>query len=108
MNQRWPEGRYADPDAARARYEADTSAARRSAREALRADLPAAHLGLAVTVIACLLVGAAWSPAAAWAVAGAFAALFTIVLTTRLVTGKGIRSAVRTAYTATFGWADWI
>ncbi|MEU4884709.1 hypothetical protein OIE82_18020 [Streptomyces althioticus] len=39
---------------------------------------------------------------------GAFAALFTIVLTTRLVTGKGMRSAVRTAYTAAFGWANWI
>jgi hypothetical protein len=107
VNQRWPEGRCAEPDAARARYEADLSTARRSARE-LRADLPTAHLGLAVTVIACLLVGAAWSPAAAWAVAGAFAALFTLVLTTRLVTGKGIRSAVRTAHTATFGWANWI
>ncbi|WP_406716732.1 hypothetical protein [Streptomyces althioticus] len=108
MNQRWPEGRCADPDAARARYEADLSTARRSAREALRADLPAAHLGLAVTVIACPLVGAAWSPAAAWTVAGAFAALFTLVLTTRLVTGKGIRPAVRTAHTAAFGWANWI
>ncbi|MEU5465229.1 hypothetical protein ACH4KU_30385 [Streptomyces althioticus] len=44
MNQRWPEGRYADP-----------------------------------------------------AIAVAFVALFTIVLTTRLVTGKGVRPSLRTA-----------
>ncbi len=51
MHQQWPEGPHAGPDAARARYTADMRASRRSAREALRADLPTAHLGLVVTVI---------------------------------------------------------
>jgi hypothetical protein len=42
--------------AARARYNRDLQQARRTLREALRSDLPAAHMGLGVTVIALIVV----------------------------------------------------
>lgn len=108
MHQRWPEGPHADPDAARARYNAGVRESRRSVRDFFRTDMPAAHLGAAVTVFACVLAGVAWSPAAAMIVAGVFAALFTVALTVGRLTGRRGRNAVRTAYKVTFGWTSWV
>ncbi|WP_145829510.1 hypothetical protein [Streptomyces sp. T12] len=81
---------------------------RRSVRDFFRTDVRAAHLGAAVTVLACVVVGVAWSPATAMIVAGVFAALFTVALTVGLLTGRRGLNAVRTAYKVTFGWTSWL
>lgn len=81
---------------------------RRSARDFFRTDMPAAHLGAAVTVLACVLVGVAWSPATAVIVAAVFATLFVVALTAGLLTGRRGRNAVRAAYKVTFGWTSWV
>ncbi|NXY95777.1 hypothetical protein HYE82_15535 [Streptomyces sp. BR123] len=79
-----------------------------SVRGALRTDLPAAHLGLAVTIIALLVVasfsGIRWT----LIISAAFAAWFLLALAViHLGSGRGW-DAVRRAYIATFGWGNWI
>ncbi|MFF4658931.1 hypothetical protein [Streptomyces sp. NPDC001381] len=81
---------------------------RHPVREALRSDLPAAHMGLGVTVIALIVIasfsGARWT----LIVAGAFAAWFLLALAViHIGSGRGW-DAVRRAYIATFGWGNWI
>ncbi|MGR4884229.1 hypothetical protein ACIPUC_33125 [Streptomyces sp. LARHCF249] len=91
-----------------ARYNQDIHDERHSVREALRADLPAAHMGLGVTVIILIVVasfsGFRWT----LIVAGAFVAWFILALAVvRVGSGRGW-DAVRRAYIATFGWGNWI
>ncbi|MGV9274504.1 hypothetical protein [Streptomyces griseosporeus] len=108
MIQQWPEGPHADPDAARDRYHADLRASRAAAREVFRAELPIAHMGLALVALASVLAGVVWSPKAGVIVAGAFAALFVVALGGALLAGRRGWGAARAAYRFTFGWADWI
>ncbi|MDQ0684875.1 hypothetical protein QF032_003897 [Streptomyces achromogenes] len=108
MNQQWPEGPNADPDAARERYNADMRASRRAVRNLFRVEVPVAHMGLAITIIASVFVGVVWSPRTGGIIAGAFAALFVVALAVTLLVGRRGQYAVRTAYKFTFGWADWI
>ncbi|MDQ0960373.1 hypothetical protein QFZ66_004251 [Streptomyces sp. B4I13] len=108
MNQQWPEGPNADPDAARERYNADMRASRRAARNLFRVEMPVAHMGLALAIIVSLLAGAAWSPRTGVIIAGGFAALFVLALAVVLLVGNRGRNAVRAAYKFTFGWAEWL
>nr|WP_240512691.1 hypothetical protein [Streptomyces griseoruber] len=108
MDQQWPEGSNADPDAARERYKADMRASRGAVRNLFRVEMPVAHMGLAITIIASVLVGVAWSPRTGVIIAGAFAALFVVALAVALLAGSRGRDAVCAAYKFTFGWADWI
>lgn len=108
MDQQWPEGSNADADAARERYNADMQASRGALRDLFRVELAIAHMGLAITIIASVLVGAAWSPRTGVIFAGAFAALFIVALAVALLAGSRGRDAVRAAYKFTFGWANWI
>lgn len=105
--QQWPEGPAADPKAARERYEADLREARRSAREALRADMLAANVGLGL-VVGAALVGYVVAPVAGALLAAGFAALFFITLAVMYLRGIRGTDAVRRAYLFTFGWANWI
>ncbi|MFE9626737.1 hypothetical protein [Streptomyces sp. NPDC006527] len=108
MDQQWPEGSNADPDAARERYNADMQASRAAMRNLFRVELSIAHMGLAITIIASVLVGVVWSPRTGGIIAGAFAALFVVALAVALLIGRRGRYAVRAAYKFTFGWANWI
>ncbi|MFC8710024.1 hypothetical protein ACFUCQ_08805 [Streptomyces sp. NPDC057197] len=108
MQQEWPEGEYADPDAARERYDADMRASRAAVRTLFRVEMPVAHVGLVIVIIATVFVGAVWSPGAGATVAGVFAGLFAVALGVALLVGGRGRDAVRAAYKFTFGWADWI
>jgi hypothetical protein len=108
MEQQWQEGPSADPDAARERYRADMQASRESMRNLFRVEMPIAHIGLAIAIIASVFVGVVWSPRTGAIIAGAFAALFVVALAVALVAGRRGWSAARAAYKFTFGWADWI
>lgn len=108
MDQLWPEGSNADPDAARERYTSDMQASRGAVRDLFRVELSVAHMGLAITIIASVLVGAAWSARTGVIFAGAFAALFVVALAAALLAGSRGRDAVRAAYKFAFGWAEWI
>ncbi|MFE7334860.1 hypothetical protein [Streptomyces griseus] len=90
------------------RHTRDMQEERHSVREALRSDLPAAHLGLGVTVIALIVVASFSGPRWTMIVAGAFAAWFLLALAViHIGSGRGW-DAVRRAYIATFGWGNWI
>ncbi|MER6847020.1 hypothetical protein AB0A81_26435 [Streptomyces flaveolus] len=106
--QPWPEGPVADPEAARERYTSDLRASRKALREAIRADLPVAHVGLGIVVVASALLGLFTQPAAGALVAGAFAALFLAALAVMLLRGIRGLDAARRAYLFSFGWANWI
>ncbi|MFF9458668.1 hypothetical protein [Streptomyces flaveolus] len=106
--QPWPEGPVSDPEAARERYTSDLRASRKALREAIRADLPVAHVGLAIVVVASVLLGLFATPAAGALVAGAFAALFLAALAVMLLRGIRGLDAARRAYLFSFGWANWI
>jgi hypothetical protein len=94
--------------AARARYNRDIQQARRTLREALRSDLPAAHMGLGVTVIALIVVASVSGPRWTLIIAGVLLAWFLLALAViHIGSGRG-RDAVRRAYIATFGWGNWI
>ncbi|MCX5008835.1 hypothetical protein OHB05_40640 [Streptomyces sp. NBC_00638] len=108
MEQQWPEGPNADPDAARARYTADMRTSHDSVRELFRVEMPVAHLGLVIVIIASVFVGVVWSPRTGALIAGALAALFLLALTVAFLAGSRGQNAVRAAYKFTFGWADWI
>ncbi|MGP3772238.1 hypothetical protein ACTWJ8_15530 [Streptomyces sp. SDT5-1] len=108
MEQRWPEGASADPVAARDRYHADLRASRKAVSELLRVEMPIAHIGLAIVVIASGIASITWSPKAGAVVAGGFAALFCVALVVALFRGRRRGRAVRAAYKFTFGWANWI
>jgi hypothetical protein len=106
--QPWPEGPVADPEAARERYTSDLIASRTALREAIRADLPVAHVGLGIVVVASVLLGLFTQPAAGVLVAGAFAALFLAALAIMRLRGIRGLDAARRAYLFSFGWANWI
>ncbi|MFD8420201.1 hypothetical protein [Streptomyces sp. NPDC059466] len=108
MEQQWPEGSNADPDAARERYNADVQASRRAVRELLRVEMPVAHLGLAIAITASVFVSVAWSPRTGAIISAAFAALFVVALAVTLLAGGRGWGAARAAYKFTFGWANWI
>ncbi|MFD4690155.1 hypothetical protein [Streptomyces sp. NPDC058463] len=108
MEQYWPEGPKADPDAARNRYNADMQASRAATRNLFRVELRVANTGLAITIIASVFAGVVWSPRASVIIAGSFAALFVVALVVALLAGSRGRGAVRAAYKFTFGWAEWI
>lgn len=105
---RWPEGPAADPEAARERYDSDMRASRKALRETVRADLPAAHFGLGLVIVASVIVGMLAGPVAGVLVAGAFAALFLVALGVLLLRGPRGLDAGRRAYLFTFGWANWV
>ncbi|MFF0040058.1 hypothetical protein ACFYRG_28110 [Streptomyces mirabilis] len=107
MVDRWPEGPAADPEAARERYDSDMRASRKALRETVRADQPAAHFGLGLVVVASVIVELLVGPVAGVLVAGAFAALFLVVLVVLLLRGLRGLDAGRRAYLFTFGWANW-
>ncbi|MFG1808025.1 hypothetical protein [Streptomyces sp. NPDC049040] len=104
---KWPEGPAAEPEAARARYDSDLAAARKGLREAMRADLPAAHLGLGVVVVAAAILGGTAGPVAGALLAAAFAALFGVVRAVMAFRGIRGADAWRRSYVFTFGWANW-
>ncbi|MEU6272983.1 hypothetical protein ABZ871_11290 [Streptomyces populi] len=106
--EQWPEGPVADPEAAWERYDSDMRATRKALREVLRADLPAAHFGLGVVVVASVVVGCFATPVAGVLVAGAFATLSLVALAAMFLRGVRGPDAWRRAYLFTFGWANWI
>lgn len=108
MMERWPEGPAADPEAARERYDSDMRSVRKALREVIRADLPAAHFGPGIVVVASVIVGLLMGPLAGALVAGAFAALFLVALVVMFVRGIRGLNAGRRAYLFTFGWANWV
>ncbi|WP_217251546.1 hypothetical protein [Streptomyces sp. AC602_WCS936] len=71
-------------------------------------DIGGGHIGLAVTIIALIVVasfsGARWTSI----VAGGFTAWFILALTVIHIRGGRGREAVRRAYVATFGWGDYV
>jgi hypothetical protein len=103
-----PQGPHADPEAARDRYNADMRESRSAMRNLFRVELSTAHMGLAIVIIASVLVGVAWSPRTGAIIGGAFAALFVVALCVAVLAGSRGRDAVRAAYKFTFGWAEWI
>ncbi|MFD9487601.1 hypothetical protein ACFWBX_27265 [Streptomyces sp. NPDC059991] len=106
--QQWPEGPAVDQDAARERYTSDMRAARAALREVFRADMPAAHGGAAVVVVASVLVGCFAGPVAGGLVAAGFAVLFLLALAVMFLRGIRGADAWRRSYLFTFGWANWI
>ncbi|MFD9655925.1 hypothetical protein [Streptomyces mirabilis] len=108
MVDRWPEGPAADPEAARERYDSDMRTSRKALREPVRADLPAAHFGLGLVIVASVIVGLLAGPVAGVLVAGAFAALFLVALGVLLLRGLRGLDAGRRAHLFTFGWANWV
>ncbi|MFE2531528.1 hypothetical protein [Streptomyces sp. NPDC059371] len=104
----WPEGSAADPEAARERYESDMRTTRAALREAARADMPAAHFGVAVVIAASVVLGLFAGPVAGSLVVGVFGALFLMTLAVMFVRGiRGVDACWR-SYLFTFGWANWI
>ena len=77
-------------------------------REALRASVFGAHIGLGATVIALVVIISLSAPFYAWVVAGSFAAWFLLALAVILIGGGREMDAFRRAYVATFGWGDFI
>ncbi|MEU3462032.1 hypothetical protein ABZ721_19095 [Streptomyces sp. NPDC006733] len=104
----WPEGRAADPKAARERYNADLKGDRQAIREVIRADLPAAHFGLGAVLVASVLVGCLAGPVAGALVTGAFATLFALTLAVMFLRGIRGTDALRRAYLFSFGWGGWL
>ncbi|MFD3700039.1 hypothetical protein ACFWUZ_28610 [Streptomyces sp. NPDC058646] len=90
------------------RYSPDMQAERHSVREALRSDLPAAHMGLGLTVIVLIVIATTSSPRWPLIIAGILTAWFLLALAViHIGSGRGW-DAMRRAYTATFGWGNWI
>ncbi|MET9608270.1 hypothetical protein ABZZ17_24960 [Streptomyces sp. NPDC006512] len=93
---------------ASSRYTRDMQQERHALREVLRSDLPAAHMGLGVTIIALIVVASLSGPRWTLIITGAFTAWFTLALTViQIGSGRGW-DAIRRAYVATFGWGNWI
>ncbi|NED10836.1 hypothetical protein [Streptomyces sp. SID9124] len=97
----------ADTEAARARYRSDMRASRKALRDAVRADLPAAHFGLGIVVVASVVTGLFEGAVVGSLVAGFFGAAFLAFLAVMLLRGIRGVDAGRRAYLSTFGWANW-
>ncbi|MET9877376.1 hypothetical protein ABZZ36_22475 [Actinacidiphila glaucinigra] len=108
MEKEWPEGRAADPEAARERYEADLRSGRGAVREVLRADRGDAHVGLGAVVVATGIVGVAAGPVVGALVAGVFAAVFLTAFGVMLLGGRRRADAADGAYRFAFGWGQWL
>ncbi|WP_371648380.1 MULTISPECIES: hypothetical protein [unclassified Streptomyces] len=106
--QQWPEGPGADQDAARERYKSDMRTTRTALREVFRADMPAAHGGVAVVVVAGVVVGCFAGPVAGGLVAAGFAVLFFVAVAVMYLRGIRGADAWRRSYLCTFGWGNWI
>lgn len=90
------------------RYAPDMQSERHNVREALRSDVPAAHMGFALTVVVLAVIagysGLRWT----FIVSGVFSGWFLLALAViHIGSGRGW-DAVRRAYVATFGWGNWI
>lgn len=106
--QEWPEGPAADPKEARNRYEAIMRADREKRREMLRVSMPAAHAGLALVIAVGTFLAFIVSRRGAVIIVGGFAALFVTSLVVVLARGGRRMDALRRAYLAAFGWAEWL
>ncbi|WP_371629151.1 hypothetical protein OG892_12470 [Streptomyces sp. NBC_00341] len=84
------------------------NASRAAMWELFRVELSVAHMGLALVVMASVLVSVVWSPPAGALIAGGFAALFVVALVVFLLLGRRRWGAVRAAYKFVFGWANWV
>ncbi|MBC9719089.1 hypothetical protein H9Y04_41885 [Streptomyces sp. TRM66268-LWL] len=82
--------------------------ARAAVREVFRVELPVAHLGLGIVLVACAAMSVFWSPVGSGVVAGAFAALFLAALAVTLFRGRRGWAAVLATYKFSFGWANWV
>ncbi|MFG2820472.1 hypothetical protein ACGFX4_13680 [Kitasatospora sp. NPDC048365] len=103
MEKQWPEGRVADPEAARERYDADL----RRLRDGLAipwVGVKDAHLGLGLVLLASVLVGVFVAPAVGALVLAPFGALFLVVLAVQRLRGRRVAAAARSAYIVAFGW----
>ncbi|MFE7618514.1 hypothetical protein [Streptomyces sp. NPDC057496] len=83
-------------------------ATRKALREVFRADLPDAHFGLGIVIVASVVVGLLVEPAAGALVAGAFAFLFLVTLVVMFLRSIRGMDTARRAYLFTFGWAGWV
>ncbi|MFI8947585.1 hypothetical protein ACIGO6_13825 [Streptomyces sp. NPDC053750] len=71
-------------------------------------DVGGGHIGLAVTIIALIVIASFSGTRWTLITVGCFAAWFIVALTVILIRGGSGRVAVRRAYVATFGWGDYI
>ncbi|MFD9164034.1 hypothetical protein ACFVZ8_18925 [Streptomyces sp. NPDC059558] len=105
MPEPWPEGKYADPQKARERYEAGLGVDRKARAELFRFDTGEAHGGLAVVLVAAVVVGCFGSPAAAalW-VGGPVAVVHLLASLCAWRAGLRGRALLARSYRQTFGW----
>lgn len=80
----------------------------RFVREALRSDLPAAHLGLGATLIVMVVVVSFSNLRWLLLICGAFTVWFILALGIIRAGGERGWNLARRAYIATFGWGNWI
>ncbi|MFE2267594.1 hypothetical protein [Streptomyces griseosporeus] len=71
-------------------------------------DIRDGHIGLAVTIIALIVIAIASGPKVPFIVAGCFTAWFILVLSVVHILGGRGREAVKRAYVATFWWGDYL
>jgi hypothetical protein len=104
-----PESRAADPAAARERYKSDLRASRRAVRVVCGADTGDAHTGLAVVVVALVVVWSFKGPGTGGPVTGVFAALYLLLVGVGRLRGHRRMNAWRWAYLVGFGsWGQMI
>ncbi|MFJ6480359.1 MULTISPECIES: hypothetical protein [unclassified Streptomyces] len=105
MLEPWPEGKYADPEKARERYEAGLREGREARAELFRFDPGEGHIGLCVVLVAAVVVGWFGGPAAAalW-VGGPVAVVHLLASVFAWRAGLRGRALLGRAYRQTFGW----
>ncbi|MEU6014202.1 hypothetical protein ABZ826_09095 [Streptomyces sp. NPDC047515] len=97
-----------DAGASSDQYMQDIRADHQATRQALRADVGGAHIGLLVVITALVVLAGFSDPCRALTVSGGFTAWFVLASAViRLRGGRG-RHALRRAYVATFGWGDYV
>jgi hypothetical protein len=74
----------------------------------VRTDIRDGHIGLAVTIIALVVIAIASGPRLVLIVAGSFTVWFVLALIVVLVRGGRGSEAIARAYVATFWWGDYI
>jgi hypothetical protein len=74
----------------------------------VRTDVRDGHIGLAVTIVALVVVAIASGPRWVLIVAGAVAAWFVLALIVVHARGGRGSEGVARVYVATFGWGDYI
>ncbi|MFJ3516199.1 MULTISPECIES: hypothetical protein [unclassified Streptomyces] len=73
-----------------------------------RTDVGGGHIGLAVTIIALIVIASFSGPRWTLIVAGCVTAWFILALAVIHIRGGRGGEAVRRAYVATFGWGDYV